>query len=250
MEPARSNFSLTAECAALVRALKNADKNWLAMCSDFRDAGKHWSNIKAECRAQGISAANWATENAPLSKRWLDKYAEFANRWDEFQAAWDWSQSLTYSPERRPGLWGCFDLMDAKQRFATYSEARKRSYRHGNAIGTVVPIPAFQPHRAIDRNPIRLTQTAQLLHGDATEMTRQHLADGSIDVAIADVPYFLRGPQDERVGDPTVHQIGKKPMFDEQWDRFPGSSLFGVGRNVLRRVVADRVCLPTDKPWS
>jgi hypothetical protein len=29
-----------------------------------------------------------------LSKRWLDKYAEFAVRWDEFQASWKWSQSL------------------------------------------------------------------------------------------------------------------------------------------------------------
>ena len=23
-------------------------------------------------------------------------------------------ESLPYAPERRPGLWGCFDLMDAK----------------------------------------------------------------------------------------------------------------------------------------
>jgi hypothetical protein len=205
MALARGNFSLTAECAALIRSLKTADSSWYAMCSAFRDAGLHWSNIKTECREQRISAGTWAAENAPLSKRWLDKYAEFAGRWDEFQTAWDWSQSLTYAPERRPGLWGCFDLMDAKQRFATYSEARKRSYRGDNGLGTVVPIR---------------TSERTLLHGDVSDMMREHLADASIDVAIGDVPYFLRGPEENPSTDCHAQQTGKKPLFNEEWDRF------------------------------
>ena len=121
LEVTRRNFSLAAEKAALIQSLRSAEKNWFAMCSDFRDAGQHWLNIKAECRERKISAGKWAAENAPLSKRWLDRYAEFAARWDEFQASWKWSQSLPYSPERRVGLVGCFDLMDAKARFDTYS---------------------------------------------------------------------------------------------------------------------------------
>src|SRR3954454_15570035 len=48
----------------------------------------------------------------------------------------------------------------------------------------------------VDKNPIRLSATATLLHGDVMEMTRQHLADASIDLVIADVPYFLRGPEE------------------------------------------------------
>ena len=121
MAPARRNFSLAAERTALIRLLRSAEKNWFAMCSDFREVGIYWQNIKTECKEQKLSAAKWATENAPISRRWLDKYAEFADRWDEFRASWKWSQSLPYAPERRPGLWGCFDLMDAKQRFDTYS---------------------------------------------------------------------------------------------------------------------------------
>ena len=91
-----------------------------------------------------------------------------ADRWDEFLESWKWSQALPYAPERRPGLWGAFDLMDAKTRFDTYSEARKRSYRDDSGIGTVVPFPLAKRHLAGMGNPIRLTQTATLLHGDVT----------------------------------------------------------------------------------
>ena len=102
----RRNFNLAAERAALIRSLKSAETNWFSMCCDFRDAGQHWLNIKAECRERKISAGKWASENAPLSRRWLDKYAEFAARWDEFQASWKWSQSLPYAPERRGRIVG------------------------------------------------------------------------------------------------------------------------------------------------
>ena len=44
------------------------------MCRDFRDAGQYWSNIKTELQERKISAGKWASENAPVSKRWLDKY--------------------------------------------------------------------------------------------------------------------------------------------------------------------------------
>jgi hypothetical protein len=129
MAPTRRNFNLAAERAALIRSLKNAETNWFAMCCDFRDAGQSWVNIEAELQERKISAGKWASDNAPVSKRWLDKYGEFAARWNEFQVSWKWSQRQSYAPERRPGLWGCFDLMDAKKRFDTYSAAQKRSHR-------------------------------------------------------------------------------------------------------------------------
>ena len=101
-------------------------------------------NIRAECKERKINAGKWATENAPIRLRWLDRYGEFARRWDEFLESWKWSEALPYAPERRPGLWGCFDLMDAKARFDTYSEARKRNYRGDGGNGTVVTISAYR----------------------------------------------------------------------------------------------------------
>ena len=104
MAATRRNFNLSAERAALIRSLKNAETNWYAMCRDFRDVGQCWLNIKAELQERGISAGQWASENAPISKRWLDKYAEFDGQmeWDEFQVCWKWSQRQSYAPERAP----------------------------------------------------------------------------------------------------------------------------------------------------
>jgi site-specific DNA-methyltransferase (adenine-specific) len=222
MAPTRRNFNLAAERAALIRSLKNAETNWYAMCRDFRDAGQYWLNIKTELQERKISAGKWASENAPVSKRWLDKYAEFAARWDEFQVCWKWAQRQSYAPERRPGLWGCFDLMDAKKRFDTYSEAQKRSYRGDTGLGTVVPNPGTERHQGTAGKPIRLTATATLLHGDVTDMMRKHISDGSVDLAIADVPYFLRGAEEPTVTDFYIQKNGMKPLFNEVWDRFDG----------------------------
>jgi hypothetical protein len=54
----RRNFSLVAERAALIRSLRSAENNWFAMCSDFRDAGTHWKNIKSECKHRKIAPEN------------------------------------------------------------------------------------------------------------------------------------------------------------------------------------------------
>ena len=220
MPPTRRNFNLSAERAGLIRSLKSAETNWYAMCRDFRDAGQYWLNIKTELQERKISAGKWASENAPISKRWLDKYAEFAARWKEFQVSWKWSQSLSYAPERRPGLWGCFDLMDAKNRFDTYSDARKLSPQGDGGLGTVVPNPFTQRHKGTAGELIRLTATATLLHGDVTDMMRKHISNGSIDLAIADVPYFLRGPEEPTITDVYIQKNGMKPLFNETWDRY------------------------------
>ena len=141
-------------------------------------------------------------------------------RWDEFQASWKWSQSLPYSPERRVGLVGCFDLMDAKARFHTYSASRQQSYRGDDGMGSDFPIRLQNDNRPRSKNPIRLSATASLLHGDVTEMMVEHVADTSIDLAIADVPYFLRGSPGTTATDLYVQQNGMKPLFNEEWDRF------------------------------
>jgi site-specific DNA-methyltransferase (adenine-specific) len=108
--------------------------------------------------------------------------------------------------------------MDAKARFDTYSEARKRNYRGDGGNGTVVPFTPTKRHITANGNPIRLTATATLLHGDVADMMREHIADASIDLAIADVPYFIRGPIE--VTEPCIHRNGMKAPFNEEWDHF------------------------------
>ena len=112
--------------------------------------------------------------------------------------------------------------MDAKKRFDTYSEARKRNYRGDGGNGTVIPFPPSKRHPPAKENPIRLTATATLLHGDVTHMMSKHIADGSIDLAIADVPYFIRGPTEVTAKDAYIHRNGMKAPFNEEWDRFDG----------------------------
>ena len=96
--------------------------------------------------------------------------------------------------------------MDAKKRFDTYSEAQKRSHRGDGGLGTVVPSPGTERQGGTAGKPIRLTATATLLHVDVTDTMRKHISDGSIDLAIADVPYFLRGPEE-----PTVTEFYHHP---------------------------------------
>ena len=86
-------LTLSGERAALWRAWKRRDENYLAVARECRNIGIHWKNCKTLIRAkrnagEHITVAAWAKTHAPVSDRWLDKYAEFSSRWDEFQAAW------------------------------------------------------------------------------------------------------------------------------------------------------------------
>ena len=197
----------------------------------FRSIGSRCAAISAmpefigrtsgrNARERKISAGKWAAENAPISRRWLDNMPSLLTGGTNFLHPGDGQRpSIT----RRSGVLACggaFDLMDAKARFDTYAEARKRSNRVAGAIGTGVPNPPTKRHHAQERNPIRLTQTAMLLHGDVTDMMVEHIADASIDLAIADVPYFLRGSTETTAADLYIRQNGMKPLFNEEWDRF------------------------------
>ena len=67
-----------------------------------------------------------------------------------------------------------------------------------------------------------------MIMGDAAEMMRKYIPDGSIDVVTADVPYFLRVPDGESVTDYYLELNGEKPRFREDWDNF--ASINGVRR--------------------
>jgi hypothetical protein len=122
-------LTLNGECTALWRAWKRRDQNYLAVARECRAIGIHWKNCKALIRAkrnagEHITVAAWAKAHAPVSDRWLDKYAEFSSRWDEFQAAWKWVQMQPYTPDRRPGLHSFFDLMQSHVIDRRYARAR------------------------------------------------------------------------------------------------------------------------------
>jgi site-specific DNA-methyltransferase (adenine-specific) len=212
-------INLHSERATLLRSLLAAERNWFAMCRNFRDAGTAWNRIKVACKERGISVAQWANDNSHLSKRWLDKYGEFASRWDEFLACWNWARSQPYTPERRPGLWACFDLMDAKKRFDTYEQSHHAAGAR-QALGTTVPKAPANLAPPIGDNPIHLTRTAALYQGDVTGIMRGHIASASIDLAISDPPFFLRRPDQPGIVDQLMMHNGMRAAFNEPWDKF------------------------------
>ena len=82
-------LTLNGERAALWRAWKRRDENYLAVARECRNVGIHWKNCKMLIRAkrnagERITVAAWAKVHAPVSDRWLDKYAEFSSRWENF----------------------------------------------------------------------------------------------------------------------------------------------------------------------
>ena len=110
-----------------------------------------------------------------------------------------------------------YDLMDDYDR----NEVRLRSRRHDlspvsqERRKAVIPPLAIQPGERL-----ALTPTTDVILGDGVEMTRQHIADGEIDVAVIDVPFFLRVPPEENVVDYYLELNGEKPRFRADWDNF------------------------------
>ena len=51
-------------------------------------------------------------------------------------------------------------------------------------------------------------------------MTRQHVRDGEIDVAVVDAPFFLRVPPEQCVTDYYLELNGERPRFRADWDNF------------------------------
>ena len=189
-------LTLRGEKSALWRAWKRKDQSFYQSALECRAIGLHWNNIKRiirERRAQGeeLSIEKWARQHAPVTRRWLDEFGDFANRWPEFVTTWRWSKSVPYAPERRAGLHAFLDLMLAKRRFDTVSKARQENFGTLGSLATrvrnSVPISDTGTLAPIEQ----LTPASQLICGDVADMLRAHIADGSADLVIADPPYWL-----------------------------------------------------------
>jgi site-specific DNA-methyltransferase (adenine-specific) len=153
-----------------------------------------------------------------VSDRWLDKYAEFARRWDEFQAAWKWAQTQPYTPDRRPGLHTFFDLMQVHVVGQHYARARAAVARRPAGFQNSVRKAGYatSPTDTVTD----LTSTARLIMGDFAETSPMHSADATADVVIADVPYFIRNGDDLNTTDYYLALNGMAPRLREDWDQF------------------------------
>ena len=134
---------------------------------------QHWSNIKAIIKArrqagEQITVAQWSEANAPVTHRWLDEFSGFADRWEEFRAAWKWAQTLPYLPERRPGLHGFVDLINTK--------AKLEHVRGERAL-----------HRSEKNGPVNAG--IEILQGDCLAVLRT-LPSRSIQTCVTSPPYF------------------------------------------------------------
>jgi hypothetical protein len=79
----------------------------------------------------------------------------------------------------------------------------------------VIPPLAIQPGERV-----ALTPTTTVILGDGKDMTRQHISDGEIAVAIIDVPFYLRAPPELSVTDYYIALNGQRPRFRADWDSF------------------------------
>jgi len=211
--------------ALLLRSIRLANHTEITLYRHLRDIGRYWVEQKAQIAAKGLNIRDYAKQRLPRSYSWLEKHVKLHRNWPQFIDDLKWAHSISYPTNHRPTLDTAYDLMDERIRFDTLSRSRKQDF---NALSTyssptnVVPIRSNTlAGLAKPLVPIQLTPTTQVLCGDATKMMRQHVATGSIDVAIVDPPYFLRTSDCESVIDYFLDKNGNKPRFREGWDKFP-----------------------------
>jgi DNA modification methylase len=75
------------------------------------------------------------------------------------------------------------------------------------------------PVQGASSTPIILTDRVTLHHGDCRDILPT-IPDETIDVVIADPPFFLDVPAEENVIDHYIQKNGMKPRFRQQWDKF------------------------------
>ena len=75
------------------------------------------------------------------------------------------------------------------------------------------------PVKSVATAPKKLSDRVTLYHGDCRDVLPT-IPDGTIDVVVADLPYFLDAPTDSGVIDHYIQNNGMKPRFRQQWDKF------------------------------
>lgn len=205
------NWSLRSAKALIIRELAAAEQTELQALRHLRNVGEEWIAIKEELGERGVNIADWCRDNMPISRQWLDRHAELFKSWKAFLAARKWAQEVGYASRRQSGLDYALELLAAKNRSEMLTKAS------APAVIPAVRGPAATK-LANSEGPIALNPTSTLYAGDCREVLR-HIPDATVDVVIADPPYFLRQKEWSLVDD-LLDANGMKPRLREEWDQF------------------------------
>ena len=203
------------------RLLKSIDiggKAELELYERLRDIGRDVVLLKEEIANAGFAIKKWMRENLPRSYEWLQCHVRLFVEWDKFLKCLQWADDVRYPRSEHPSVMAALDLMDGYDRDAV----RSRWRRHHLSPVQQEPrhVVSVEPLAIEASKPLDLTPTTTVIMGDAAEMMRKYIPNGSIDVVTADVPYFLRVPDGESVTDYYLELNGEKPRFREDWDNF------------------------------
>ena len=168
------NWTLRAAKTYVINELRAAEQSELQALRHLRNAGEEWIKIKQELGDRGLNIADWCKTHMPVSRQWLDRHAELAKGWRKFLSARKWANDVGYTSRRESGLDYALELMAAKQRSDTISNASTLAHDSD----TKRPSPAVT---ALSR--------VRILTGDALKMLRT-LPSATVDVCVTSPPYF------------------------------------------------------------
>jgi site-specific DNA-methyltransferase (adenine-specific) len=208
-------MSLTIAKERILTSIHVAQQTEIEFYERLHDLARDFVDLKKEIANAGFIIKPWVRENLPRTYEWLQSHVRLFVEWDKFLECLKWADEAQYPRNEHPSLMVAYDLMDEYDRNAV----RLRSCRHHlsppEEQKNAIPDLAIQPGEPLD-----LTPTTTVILGDGVDMTRQHVAEGTIDVATIDAPYFLGVPPDADVTDFYLERNGEKPRFREEWDRF------------------------------
>ena len=207
------NWSLRSGKAMIIGELAAAERSEMQALRHARNAGEEWINVKAELGERGINIAEWCRQNMPVSRQWLDRHAELHKNWAKFIAAKKWADQVGYSSRRQTGLEFALEVITAKDRSDLLSKESKLAY-----VPPSEPFQNAQGGAADKTNPIHIDRNTTLYHGDCRDALKS-IPEGTIDLVLADPPYFLR-QKDWSLVDDLLTKNGMTPRLREAWDRF------------------------------
>jgi DNA modification methylase len=209
-------MSLTIAKNRLIKSLDIARETELQLYERLRDMACDFVLLKEEVANAGFKIKPWVKENLPRSYSWLESHVRLYRDWDKFLKCLKWADEARYPCNERPSLMVAYDLMDEYDRNEVRLRSRRQDLKPVAQERRSVTIPPLVIQPGL---PLELTTTTVIL-GDGVKMMRQHIPEGSIDVAACDAPFFLGVPPEENVVDFYLELNGEKPSFRADWDRF------------------------------
>ena len=210
-------MSLTTAKNRLMTSMHLAHETELQLYERLCDMACDFVLLKEEVANAGFKIKPWVKENLPRSYSWLESHVRLYRDWDKFQKCLKWANEVPYPRHERPSLLVAYDMMDDYDR----NEVRLRSRRQDLDPAAQEPCKGVIPSFAIQPGErVALTPTTSVILGEGTPMTRAHVRDGEIAVAVIDAPYCLRAPPELSVTDYYIALNGQRPRFRADWDNF------------------------------